>query len=108
MNERLLDTLRRCGAPRPPAPEWEAAALERVRAWAASREGGVPSRGSFAPLLEDFRAWEEAQGLRPCEIPGKAGFSRLLVAIGARTSAARVKKQSESCKAETAKRRSGR
>lgn len=108
MNERLLDTLRRCGVQRPPSPEWEASALERVRAWAASRKGGVPSRGSFAPLLEDFRAWEEAHGLRPCEIPGKVGFSRLLIAIGARAAAARAKKQGKTCKVEVAKRRSGR
>jgi len=96
MQDRLTETLRRFGTARAPRPDWDAEALPRVRAWGGSRPGGIPSRGSFAPLFDDFRAWESAQGLAPCAIPGKAAFSRLLVAIGARNTAARVKKRSGS------------
>ena len=86
---RLSLALSRCGVALPKPPGWEAAAVEAVRAWIEARGGALPARGSFAPLLADFRAWEAQPGRTPAAFQGKDDFARVLVAIGARSAPSR-------------------
>ena len=89
MDTRLSETLRRCGATSSRAPDWEADAVRAVCAWVEARGGSIPARGSFAPLLADFRAWETTQRRRPADIRGKDDFARLLVGMGLRAAPSR-------------------